>query len=348
MEEYFHALLRGERKQPWHWCVLILLRILSGVYFLVVWLRNTFFDLGWLPSYAVTVPVVSIGNLTVGGTGKTPFVAMTANWFRKNNEAMVAILSRGYRGEQGQNDEAMVLEENLPDVPHLQGSNRLELAKIAVDELESEILLLDDGFQHRRLRRDLDIVLIDATCPWGYGYLLPGGLLRESTSGLRRAGVIALTRTDMVSEESLQQLETRIKKNFSDKILLRTVHRATTLVNDKGETLPLEALVNRNVLAFCGIGNPQAFRKTLEQLGADVSDLRVFPDHHSYTKSDIDGLRTWARQHATDCIVVTTQKDLVKIRVSTLGDRQLWALRIELEITRGNEDFDRKLKELLP
>src|SRR5262249_5942270 len=141
------------------------------------------------------VPVVSVGNLTVGGTGKTPCVEYVARFYRQLDRR-AAILSRGYGSAGGHNDEALLLEENLPDVPHLQGADRVALAAAAVEELESEVLILDDGFQHRRLVRDLDVVLVDASNPWGYGYLLPRGLLREPKSSLRRASVVLLTRCD--------------------------------------------------------------------------------------------------------------------------------------------------------
>ncbi len=131
------------------------------------------------------MPVVSIGNLTAGGTGKTPCVEYVVRFYRALDRR-VAILSRGYGGDGARNDEALVLEENLPDVPHLQGADRVALAHIAIEELESEIVVLDDGFQHRRLARDLDLVLIDATAPWGHGYLLPRGLLREPPGSLKR------------------------------------------------------------------------------------------------------------------------------------------------------------------
>src|SRR5262249_14336937 len=154
-------------------------------YGLAVRLRNLCYHLGWKRSYRAPVPVVSVGNLTVGGTGKTPCVEYVARYYREH-DLRVAILSRGYGGSSrpptpssGRNDEARVLEENLPDVPHLQGADRVALATVAVEELDSEVLVLDDGFQHRRLARNLDVVLVDTTVPWGYGYLLPRGLLRE-------------------------------------------------------------------------------------------------------------------------------------------------------------------------
>src|SRR5262249_54817077 len=156
------------------------------------------------------VPVVSVGNLTVGGTGKTPCVEYVARFFR-GLDLRVAILSRGYGATQGCNDEAMVLEENLPDVPHLQGPDRVELAKTAIEELEREALALDDGFQPRRRGRALALVLIDAPARWGHGSLLPRGLLREPIRSLRRAHLAIVTRCDMVGPEELRGIRTVIE-----------------------------------------------------------------------------------------------------------------------------------------
>ena len=118
------------------------------------------------------------------------------------------------------------------------------------------------------------------------------------------------------------------------------------LLNGEG-TAPLELLTGRPVAAFCGIGNPEAFRRTLADLGADVVAFRTFPDHHAYARADVDDLRGWARQQATDCVVVTTQKDLVKLRLTDLGGRELWALRIQLHFEAGQDEFDRKLEEAI-
>ena len=130
------------------------------------------------------MPVISVGNITTGGTGKTPMVAWLARWFR-NQDVRVALVSRGYRAEaEGQNDEARELATLLPDVPHLQNPDRVAAARIAIDELETQLIILDDGFQHRRIHRDLEIVLIDALQPFGFGHVLPRGLLREPLRGL--------------------------------------------------------------------------------------------------------------------------------------------------------------------
>jgi tetraacyldisaccharide 4'-kinase len=312
----------------------------------VVRLRNGLYDRGWKQTTRAAVPVVSVGNLTLGGTGKTPCVEYVARFYRQR-DWRVAILSRGYGNERGRNDEAMVLEENLPDVPHLQGADRAALAATAVDELESQVLVLDDGFQHRRLGRALDLVLIDATNPWGHGRLFPRGLLREPATSLRRAGVVVLTRCDQIDEDERGRIREEVVRLAPDVPVAETVHRPSELVNCDRKSATLERLTERPLLAFCGIGNPESFRRTLTTLGAQVAAFRVFADHHPYSRADVEDLRSWAREHATDGVVVTTQKDLVKLCLPHLGGHELWALRICLSVTAGQEALDRKLEDVV-
>jgi tetraacyldisaccharide 4'-kinase len=317
----------------------------SMVYGTAVGLRNLLYDRGWKQSRRAPVPVVGVGNLTVGGTGKTPCVEYVARFYRQL-DCRVAILSRGYGARGGCNDEALLLEENLPDVPHLQGADRFALAAIAVEELESEVLVLDDGFQHRQLARDLDLVLIDATRPWGYGHLLPRGLLRESPAGLRRAGMVVLTRTDQVEEDVRGRLRGEIARQAPGVPLAETVHRPMEWMNGP-RTAPLDIVAGRPVLAFCGIGNPDAFRRTLAGIGVNPVDFRAYPDHHGYTRADVEDLRTWARRTGEDAAVVTTQKDLVKLRLARLGDRELWALRVGLAVVAREDSLATLLRSVI-
>jgi tetraacyldisaccharide 4'-kinase len=346
LEDYYRALVRGERRGLWAGLQRLGLRAVSLPYGGVVRLRNWLFDRGWKRTIKAAVPVVSVGNLTLGGTGKTPCVEYVARYYRQH-DLRVAILSRGYGSAGGRNDEAVVLEENLPDVPHLQGADRAALAAVAVEELESEVLVLDDGFQHRRLARDLDLVLIDATEPWGYGSLFPRGLLREPRRSLRRAGVVLLTRCDQVAQAELRRLREEVARLAPGVPVAETRHRPTELVNAEAATAPLELLRQRPVAAFGGIGNPDAFRRTLTDLGAALTAFRTFPDHHPYHRTDVEDLRAWARQQATECVVVTTQKDLVKLRLARLGERELWALRIHLHIDAGREALDHQLQSVV-
>jgi len=297
-----------------------------------------------LATQRVSVPVISVGNLTTGGTGKTPMVEYVAGFYRQQ-ERRVAILSRGYGGSGGLNDEALVLYENLPDVPHLQGPDRAALALTAIEELESELLILDDGYQHRRLARDVDLVLIDAKAPWGYGHLLPRGLLREPLGSLRRAHLILLTRCDQVGAEALAALRQRLRRLAPAVGVIETCHQPVELVNSVGATNPVEMLRCRPVAAFCGLGNPAAFEQTLCDLGANIVAFRTFPDHHAFTREDVDSLIAWANGLGTPGLnVVVTQKDLVKLRLTALGTSPLWALRIRLRVLQGQETLHRILE----
>ena len=338
---YLH-LVSGEARGPWPMLERLGLRAASVPYGLAVRLRNAAYERGWLSSERVPVPVVSVGNLTAGGTGKTPCVEHVARFYR-GLDRRVAILSRGYGGAGAANDEALVLEENLPDVPHLQGADRVALARTAVEELQSEVLLLDDGFQHRRLARDLDLLLIDATAPWGHGYLLPRGLLREPPSSLRRAGVLVLTRCDQTPAEQRERLRQTITRIAPHVPVVETTHRPVELSNSESDNAPLDLLREGPAAAFCGLGNPEAFRRSLLDLGARLEDFRVYPDHHAYTREDVEELRRWASGLPAGAAIVTTQKDLVKLRLSRLGDRALWCLRIRLRVESGQDVLDGRL-----
>jgi tetraacyldisaccharide 4'-kinase len=347
LNDAFHALIRGERTGVWPALQRAGLWALSQGYRFSVALRNNSFDRRWTDSFKAAVPVISVGNLTVGGTGKTPCVEYVARFYRQL-DLQVAVLSRGYRGYgvlTGRNDEALVLEENLPDVPHLQGPDRAALAQVAVEELESDILVLDDGFQHRHLHRDLDIVLIDATCPWGHGHLLPRGLLREPIGSLRRADAVLLTRCDLVSPETVGAIKAAVTRIKPELPIAESTHRPAQWRNASQQTAALATLRERPLAAFCGLGNPDAFRQTLVKLGANVVAWRTYPDHHEYTKADMEALRAWAGDLPSDAAVATTQKDLVKIGLDRIGERELWALQIALEVTAGRAALERLLAQ---
>lgn len=309
------------------------LRLASLPYSAAVRCRNIAYDRGWKKTHRVSVPVVSVGNLTVGGTGKTPIVEMIARWYRDRG-VRIAILSRGYGATDGMNDEAMLLEENLPDVPHLQGVDRAELARIAVEELESELLLLDDGMQHRRLARDLEIVLVDAMDPFGGGYLLPGGLLREPLSGLRRASAIVLTRCDSIDDSARDALHATLERCAPTVPIVNATIGPRDLLRQGASPSDVDLLRGKRVLAFSGIGNPKAFERTLADLGTTVLQWRIFPDHYAYARADVQSLSDWAQRLKPDAFV-TTQKDVVKLRLADLGGVPLWAVRVSANMTAG-------------
>jgi tetraacyldisaccharide 4'-kinase len=346
LTEFFHAIVSGQARGAWPNLLRTGLGLAAIPYGWAVALRNYSYDRDWLDKKKAEAPVVSVGNLTLGGTGKTPCVEYVARHCQ-NMGSSVAILSRGYGGLRGRNDEALVLESNLPDVPHLQGTDRAALARRAFSEFGSEILILDDGFQHRRLERDLDLVLIDATNPWGLGHLFPRGLLREKPRSLRRAAMVVLTRCDQVDRPELKHLKEEVDRFAPGIPVGETIHRPAEWINSTHSRASLGDFAGRSAVAFCGIGNPEAFRKTLAGLGIQINAFETFPDHHRYSEQDLRDLEVLARDQPTDSLLITTQKDLVKIERSELGGRQLWALRIHLEFLSGQETLDRKLDQLL-
>lgn len=309
--------------------------------------RNWRYDSGRAEIVRVDVPVVCVGNLTLGGTGKTPMVEWLARWYRAR-DVRVTLVSRGYGAEQGAcNDEALELEQRLPDVPHLQNPDRVAAARMAIEEFECQVIVLDDGFQHRRLARNLDLVLIDALEPFGFEHVFPRGTLREPLTGLRRADVVALSRPDRVTPDERDRIASRVRGLAPKAIWCEVAHQPRRLLSADGQELPLAELAGQRVAAFCGIGNPAGFRHTLAQAGAQVIEFREFPDHHSYDRQDIESLAKWVDSLDIE-MVVCTAKDLVKLRMARLGVRPLCALVIELEILAGCEELERRLAALLP
>jgi tetraacyldisaccharide 4'-kinase len=191
------------------------------------------------------------------------------------------------------------------------------------------------------------VVLIDATNPWGFGFLLPRGLLREPAGELRRAGAVIISRSDQVEHEARARLRRQVERLAPAATVAETSHEPVELINSDGARLPLDGFARGPAAGFCGIGNPDAFQRTLADQGFDVRAFRTFPDHHAYTRADVEELRLWAGQQSMDCVLLTTQKDLVKIRLPRLAGRPLWALRIGLHFQAGQEALDRKLIEVL-
>ncbi len=327
------------------WC-------LSQPYTAFTWARNLAYDRRWKGVGKAAVPVISVGNLTAGGTGKTPAVAMLARWFREHN-IRVGILSRGFgAGIDGRNDEAKELELLLPDVPHLQKPDRLSSAMIATEELGMQLLLLDDGFQHRRIHRDLEIVLLDAREPFGFGYMLPRGLLREPVRSLRRADIVMATRADQVDPQRLAEIRTRVQRYNPKAAWLESEHKPIRLRNSIGEYHSIDWLCGKNVLGTCGLGNPMGFMQTLRSCGANVVSSMFFPDHHNYSSHDIHSLEKEANEGDIPCdAILCTGKDLAKIDSPRIGKYELWCLDVELTIRTGTpilEEFLNRIVDSIP
>jgi tetraacyldisaccharide 4'-kinase len=323
-----------------------LFRVASWPYGLVMRLRNRGYDRNPAKTMRVGVPVVSIGNLTLGGTGKTPLVEWLCRWLREQG-VRVAIVSRGYGAEDGaSNDEARELEEKLPDVPHVQNPNRIAAATLAIEELATQFIVLDDAFQHRRIARDLDIVLIDATEPFGQGYVFPRGTLREPLAGVARAQALILTRADQVSEAERAAIRARYQQLAPMALWAEAAHEPVSLRDADGVEVPLTLLRTSRVAAFCGIGNPAGFRHSLDELCGELIELREFPDHHHFSREDLEQLEAKAKEERAE-LLICTHKDLVKIGVTSFGGVPLYALRIGLKFLAGEEKLLAKLRPLL-
>jgi tetraacyldisaccharide 4'-kinase len=341
----FREIVSGRRRGALAGALRGALGLLEHPYRWVVARRNARFDRD--PRAAAKVPalVVSVGNLSVGGTGKTPFVAWLAEWFIERQRA-VTIISRGYGSRDGkQNDEAQELAARLPGVPHLQNPDRVAAARQALAEQVGAVLILDDAFQHRRIARDLDIVLLDALEPFGCGHLLPRGLLREPVENLARAQVIGLTRSDAVSGERRREIEAIARKHAPRAVWLELEHRPQALVSAGGKSLTFSEFQEKRVAAFCGIGNPAGFRHTLAGCGLTAVEMLEFPDHCAYGAAEMERLERWLGPLEVGH-VLCTRKDLVKIPREAIAGKKLLAVDVRLEITAGRERLEVLLRKL--
>lgn len=343
--EWYRGVIGGTRRGPVAWATRAALWWARLPYAAGVGVRNWRYDRDPQRAARVPVPVVCVGNLTLGGTGKTVAAEYVAGYYRELGRQVV-LVSRGYGGtDGGPNDEAMVLEENLPDVPHLQGVDRTAVATAAVEELEADVIVLDDGFQHRRLHRDLDVVLLDATRPVTREYLFPRGVLREPVASLKRAGFVLFTRCDQA--ERVDEQRAWLTNAFPHLPHATTAHAPVSLIGPDGAE-DLESLAGKAVAVFSGIGHPPAFVQTVGQLGAMVVASREFPDHHPYTRADVDDLTRWAAGLPSEVgTILTTQKDWVKLRIGEMGGRNLRAVRVGLRVLAGEEVFRQKLQSVL-
>lgn len=319
------------------------LGLFSLPYRAVVAARNRLYDLGLLRQAKLPCPVISVGNLTVGGAGKTPTVILLANLLREKGRRP-AVLSRGYGGRAGApvslvsdenrvlmewgeaGDEPVLIARSLPGVPVLTGAKRRLTGRAAVEQFGADILILDDAFQHRQLSRDLDIVLVNAALPFGNGRLLPGGPLREPKASLRRAHLIIRTGAEGDPVEPLEGAASGLP-------FFRGIHRPRGIVEGRtGHLLPAASIQGGKVCAFAGIGRPEIFRRSLIALGAKVVSFRAFPDHNPYTRPDIDALRRLAAETGADRMI-TTEKDGVRLGDFPEFQAEIYLLRVEMEIT---------------
>jgi tetraacyldisaccharide 4'-kinase len=338
--------------------------LFSGIVQLRLWLyRNRIFH-----DHPLGCLVVVVGNLTVGGTGKTPVVEMFAKALRDRGR-QVAILSRGYKSKapplwqkwwfwlnhteeppprivsdgekvlldsEVAGDEPFMLARNLPGVVVLVDKNRVKAGAYAIKRFGCDTLVLDDGFQYLPLKGRLNLLLVDKTNPFGNGFLLPRGILREPVKHLQRASYVFLTKSKGVRDEELEAL---IQKFNPAAEIIECAHKPQYLQRiDTGERIPLAALAGRKVGALSGIAAPESFEAFLRETGAKLIYTRRFLDHYRFTHDDLTGVFAEA-QHAGVEIMVTTEKDAVRIEAGENFPVPCYYLRLEIEILRGAADF---------
>jgi len=208
------------------------------------------------------------------------------------------------------------------------------------------VLIMDDGFQHRRLARDLDIVTIDATLPFGYGKMLPAGLLREPIAALKRADAAVITRCDQIDRAQLARLEEKLRQVNPDMIIVRALHAPICARTLDGEEITIEGLKNKKIFGFCGIGNPDAFLSTIEKLGAELVGSKIYNDHHHYSEGDITDIYEQARELKAE-LILTTQKDRTKIISDCQSSIVFAYLAIELRLPAGEDKLRDLIKDTL-
>lgn len=319
------------------------LHLCSLPYGAAVTARNRLYDKGILRQERLPCKVVSVGNLTVGGTGKTPAVILLATLLKKKGWRP-AVLSRGYGGSSRSpvnvvsggdgilmdwrevGDEPVLIARSTEGIPVLTGPERLLTGRAALERFGTDCLILDDAFQHRPLHRDIDLLLIDAARPFGNGFLLPRGPLRENPGAIGRAHLVIRTG---VGPEGHDMPGGKVPSLPA----FRGSHRPETLVESgSGRLLPLSEIQERKVCAFAGIGHPESFRQSLMDLGAQVVSFLPYPDHHPYTRSDLDHIRRLTAESGAERIV-TTEKDGVRLNGFPEFLPDLLFLRIGMEIT---------------
>lgn len=350
-QQTYRKLISGQSNGFGAYLLRLFLKIVAIGYSLIVRLRNLLYSRGLLKVHHVDAAVICVGNITVGGTGKTPLVVWLCNLIAKQYK--YAILTRGYKASNNCTDEPALLAESCSEAKVILNPNRVSGAAEAIDKYAAKVLVMDDGFQHRRLSRDLDIVTIDATQPFGYDKLLPAGLLRESVSSLQRAGAVVITRCDQVAEAQLRELEQKLNEINPNMVIAKSIHSPAYAKSKDDKKISIEQLKNKKVFAFCGIGNPDAFFNTIKDIGVDLAGSKAYNDHYHYTEACLTEISEKAEELGAD-LILTTQKDWTKVVSNTkfpVSDSKSYPpfvyLAIELKFLAGQDKLTALIKKTL-
>ncbi|MFG1500817.1 tetraacyldisaccharide 4'-kinase [Halobacteriovorax sp. XZX-3] len=340
---------------------------LTPVSFLWEWiyrLRRFAFKMGILKSSSFEVPIISIGNLSLGGTGKTPFTLWIGNYLNDILNKKTMVLTRGYKGELENSsgiiktgkkisenpfvfgDEALVLSRNLKNASVVVGADRSDNLRRYYEEEKADVVLLDDGFQHLKINRNLNIVLFDSLLPMSKYHCPPRGYLREGVSALREADIVLFGRADLVTEEKLERLESYILKNCKPNTPSGFFKYAPSAIKNllHEEDYALTDLKGKSVICVSGLASPEAFLKLVKQLDANIVDDFNFPDHHLYKVSELEGLVELAQEK--DAIILTTEKDIVKMKRCSSSER-IHYLQIGIEFIKGEQFVKDKINSVV-
>ncbi len=332
----------------------IIASAISLPYRLIITFRNWLYDKKIFAVVRLSCPVISVGNITAGGTGKTPCVIMLAQMLQSHG-FQPAILSRGYGGKNtksvnivsdGKNilldsktagDEPFLMAQSLRSIPIIVGPQRIKTGVTAINRFGANVLICDDAMQHRQIFRDINLVLLDSQDPLSNGHVLPRGKLREPVAGLKRASALMLTRTD----------ETPKTDNINNKLtqignipIFMSIHKLKDVIKgDYNDKWPISNLAGKKVCAFCGIANPDSFKKSLLAAQAQILSWDTFPDHHNYSQADLEIIKKKFYNYDAD-LIITTQKDGMRLQNFADFLSLIYILRIEMEITPSQELFD--------
>lgn len=365
MLTYIYKLATDKEKGAFAGIIKLFLYLLSLIYGFIVKIMIFIYR---LKPCRLDCKVISVGNITLGGTGKTSLVLLIARYLKENGHK-VAVLSRGYKrkaasqgavvwppiakamSQDAMGDEPYMLKANLKDIPVIVDADRMRSAKQAIADYGVDTVILDDGMQQWRIKKDLEIVTIDATSVFGNGNVIPRGILREPLSSLGRADMFILTKTNLASGG--RAAETLLRSIDPKTLIVGSAHLPLNfgVAGKQDEALNLNMFAGKTAVLFSGIAEPDSFENLVNGLGIMVGMHLKFPDHYNYTRQDLDNILRNSRQKNID-IVITTEKDAARIRdlkiplflpAGQAGDLRIFYLRIELKITKNEEEFHNRL-----